>query len=100
LEQTIESLAITLLENPIIGPALVGAARSITGWLQYKLTGSKNGKFDQGSFARTLIKYEVAVNAVATLPMLFGISVDYKVVEGLTVLADVLGSWGHKLLGK
>lgn len=83
----------TVIENPVLGPALFATARTISGYLQ-AIWKDKTGKdFDKKEFAATLLKYEVAINAVVPLVPDKG-----KVCVGaLVILADILGSWARKL---
>jgi len=84
-----------LLENPLVGPALMGAVRSATGYLQLKYKGATGMTFNRGELGATLIKYEVAINALsAVLPM------DFKYVSALTLVADIIGSFSRKLIKK
>ena len=95
MEQTIIAFVEALLENPIVGPAIVGAIRSATGYLQLKYKGATGMAFNRGELGATLLKYEVAINALsAILPM------DFKYVSALTLVADILGSFSRKLIKK
>lgn len=71
-----------MLENPFIGPMVVGFVRNITGWIQTKWVEKTGKSYDKAIVAGTLTKYLVAVNAVsALLPM--------EYAYALTLIADI-----------
>ena len=94
MEQTIIAFVTTLLENPIVGPAIMGLIRSATGYLQLKWKGATGMTFSRGELGATLVKYEVAINALSYI-----LPVDFKYVSALTLCADILGSFARKLKG-
>jgi len=95
MEQTIIDLVTTLLENPIVGPAILGLVRSATGYLQLRWKGATGMTFSRGELGATLIKYEVAINALAPL-----LPVDFKYASAIVLVADILGSFSRKLIKK
>jgi len=95
MEQTIIAFVETLLENPIVGPAIVSSIRAATGYLQLKWKGATGMAFSRGELGATLIKYEVAINALSAL-----LPVDFKYASALVLVADILGSFSRKLIKK
>ena len=95
MEQTIIVFIQTLLENPIVGPAIMGSVRAATGYLQLKWKGATGMTFSRGELGATLLKYEVAINALSAI-----MPVDFKYVSALTLIADIAGSFARKLLKK
>jgi hypothetical protein len=95
MEQTIIAFLQTLLENPVTGPAILGAVRSVTGYLQLKWKEGTGTDFDKKTFGATILKYEVAINALAAI-----LPADFKYIGAVVLVADILGSFGRKLLGK
>jgi len=93
MEQTIIDLVRTILENPVVGPAILSGVRAITGYLQLKWKGISGKEFSKGEVGATLLKYEVAMNALAAV-----LPADFVYIEALVVIADIVGSWGRKLL--
>ena len=95
ISDTVLTFVNTLLTNPVTGPAIIGAVRSVTGYINYKWKQKTGEDFDKAAFGATLVKYEVAINAVALI-----LPGDFKYVGAIVLVADILGSWGRKLLGK
>jgi len=95
MEQTIIDLVRTILENPVVGPAVLSVVRSVTGYLQLKWKGATGKDFSKGELGATLVKYEVAMNALAAV-----LPADFVYIEALVVIADIVGSWGRKLIRK
>jgi len=93
--ETAQAFVTTLLENPAVGPLILAGVRSVTGYLQKKWKGTTGKDFDKKEVGATILKYEVAINALAVL-----LPVDFQYVGALVLVADILGSWGRKLLGK
>jgi hypothetical protein len=95
MEQTIIELVKTLLENPVIGPAIMASIRAVTGYLQIRWKSATGTEFSKGEFGATLLKYEVAINAIAVI-----LPADFKYISAVVLVADILGSWGRKLIEK
>lgn len=89
---TLYTLLVTLFSNPIVGPIIVGALRSITGWAYNRLTGKTSDTFDPKIFGATMLKYTVAMNAIAAL-----LPEGTPYSGAIVILADILSSWANKL---
>jgi len=95
MEQTVIDLIRTILENPVVGPAVLSGVRALTGYLQLKWKKLSGRPFSKGELGATLLKYEVGMNALAAI-----IPADFVYIEALVIVADIIGSWGRKLIKK
>jgi len=98
--QTVIDFGTTLIENPVTGPAILSGVRAITGFLQLKWKGATGMEFSRKELGATLLKYEVGINAFSVALGAFGVNVDYKGIEALALVTDILGSFSRKLLKK
>ena len=94
--QTVMAFAQAVMENPVASAFVVGLIRNATGYLQ-KTWKEKTGKdYDPKILGATILKYEVAVNAI--IPLL---PVEYAgVVAPAVLVADIVFSAAKKLVGK
>lgn len=90
--ETAKAFIETLIANPVVGPILIGAIRSATGYIQKKWKGQTGKDFDKKVFGATLIKYSIAINAIAML-----LPANYKYLSALVLVADIIASWANKL---
>jgi len=85
--QTFMAFGEAIMENPATASLIMGAVRSITGYL-YTIWVEKTGKpFDKKILAGTMTKYVVAINAAAQVLPLFDIPPE--VASGLVILTDI-----------
>lgn len=85
--QTLIAFGEAVMENPATASLVMGAVRSVTGYL-YTIWVEKTGKpFDKRILAGTMTKYVVAINSAAQVLPLF--NVDPQIASGLVILADI-----------
>lgn len=82
-----------IMENPVSASLVTGLVRTVTGYVQVKLTGKTDG-FDKAIFAKTMTKYLVAVNAFTPILSIWGYG---NLVPYVTLLGDIAFSAVRKL---
>ena len=79
------------MENPAARGFIWGLVRNVTGWIQKKWFDKTGEAYDPKILGATILKYEVAVNAVAVL-----LPVEYS--GPIVIIADIIWSAARKLL--
>jgi len=96
MEETLVAFVKAIMENPVASAFLVSLVRNVTGYLQKKWKEKTGVEYDPKVLGATILKYEVAVNAL--IPLL---PAEYAgVVAPLVVVADIVFSAAKKLVGK
>lgn len=88
--ETAVAFATSILESPVVGPIVVGAVRSITGWLQKKYIEKTGNPYDKMVLAGTMSKYLVAISALSVF-------VPPEYASALTLVVDIGWSAVKKL---
>lgn len=95
--ESLVALAEVTWQNPYARAAIYGLVRNITGYVQKKADVHAL-KYDKMTFAGTILKYEVALNAAEqTLPL---IGLPVEAVGPAILLIDIVQSWARKILGQ
>ena len=79
------------MENPAARGLIWGLIRNVTGWIQKRWYDKTGTSYDPKVLGATLLKYEVAVNAVAVLA-----PVEYS--GPIVIVADIIFSAAKKLV--
>jgi len=88
--QTFVAFAQAIMENPVSAAFVVGLTRNISGWIQKRWFEKTGEKYDPKILGATLLKYEVAVNAVSVfLPP--------EYVAPIVLVADIVFSAARKM---
>ena len=90
IAETLYAFYQAIVANPIARGALFGLVRSGTGYIQKKWKEKTGSEFYPKVLGTTIVKYEVAVNALAVL-----IPAEYA--GPVVVLADIIFSAAKKL---
>lgn len=90
ITETLYAFYQATMANPIARGAVFGLIRSGTGYIQKRWKKEIGSEFDPKAIGTTIVKYEVAVNAVAAL-----LPVEYA--GPLVILADIIFSAAKKL---
>lgn len=91
--QTIKAFYEAVVENPVVAGALLGVLRNVSGWIQKKYFEKGGQPYDPKVLGTTIIKYEVAINALIALVPPEHSSKVYPLV----LLTDIIISAGRKL---
>jgi len=96
--ESLVALYEVLMGNPISRAAIFGLIRNATGFIQSKWAEKTGKPYDVKILAGTIIKYEVAINAVEQLAPEVGLPVG--LVGPIVLVCDIIQSWARKILGK
>ena len=88
--ETAIAFTTAILESPVVGPIVVGAVRSATGWLQKKYVEKTGGPYDKKVLAGTMTKYLLAITALSVF-------IPPEYASALTLIVDIGWSAVKKL---
>ena len=90
--QTIVAVAQAIMENPVSAAFVASLIRNASGWIQKRLMGETypGEKYDPKILGATILKYEIAVNAISTvLPVTYA--------TPIVLIADIVFSAAKKM---
>jgi len=90
IAETLYAFYQAAIANPVARGAVFGLIRSATGYIQNKWKAKTGTEFDPKALGTTIVKYEVAVNALSAL-------MPAEYAGPVVVIADIVFSAAKKL---
>lgn len=87
---TFVAFAQAVMENPVASSFVFGLIRSVSGWIQKRWYEKTGEPYDPKILGATILKYEVAVNAVSVL-------LPPEVAAPVVLVADIVFSAAKKM---